>query len=224
MHRRAAFTLIELLLSLALLALVATLFISGATNFLRLREHRPDEDFWHAVTAARQQALDAEQVVTLQFDPDTHQLAWSWPGGHDSAALPGVTLRFLAATKGATKLLGGIVTETDAVPAVHFYPDGTCDAFRAELTGPDGQDYWVAPRWSLCANNAEVLRDAAVKGRGIAVLPVFLAEKELKSSALVTALDDYKPPQLTLYAIYPPTRHLSVKVRLFIDFLVERMR
>lgn len=93
-----------------------------------------------------------------------------------------------------------------------------------KLTGPDGQDYWVAPRWSLCANNAEVLRDAAVKGRGIAVLPVFLAEKELKSSALVTALDDYKPPQLTLYAIYPPTRHLSVKVRLFIDFLVERMR
>ncbi|MBS0248468.1 MAG: LysR family transcriptional regulator [Proteobacteria bacterium] len=93
-----------------------------------------------------------------------------------------------------------------------------------KLTGPDGEDHWIAPQWSLCANNAEVLRDAAVKGRGIAVLPVFLAEKELKSGALTTVLDDYKPPQLTLYAIYPPTRHLSVKVRLFIDFLVERLR
>ena len=93
-----------------------------------------------------------------------------------------------------------------------------------KFTGPDGTDHWIAPKWSLCVNNAEVLRDAAVKGRGVAVLPVFLAEEELKSGALVTALDDYIPPQLTLYAIYAPTRHLSVKVRLFIDFLVERMR
>jgi DNA-binding transcriptional LysR family regulator len=92
-----------------------------------------------------------------------------------------------------------------------------------KLTGADG-DHWIAPRWTLCANNAEVLRDAAVKGRGIAVLPVFLAETELKTGALVACLADYKPPQLTLYAIYPPTRHLSVKVRLFIDFLIARIR
>jgi DNA-binding transcriptional LysR family regulator len=35
-------------------------------------------------------------------------------------------------------------------------------------------------------------------------------------------LDNYSAPPLALYAVYPPTRHLSVKVRLFIDFLVER--
>jgi DNA-binding transcriptional LysR family regulator len=35
-------------------------------------------------------------------------------------------------------------------------------------------------------------------------------------------LNDYSAPPLALYAVYPPTRHLSVKVRLFIDFLVER--
>jgi DNA-binding transcriptional LysR family regulator len=92
-----------------------------------------------------------------------------------------------------------------------------------KLTGPDGADHWIAPPWTLCANNAEVLRDAAVKGRGIAVLPAFLAENELKSGALMTCLDDYKTPPLTLYAIYPPTRHLSVKVRSFIDFLIERI-
>lgn len=92
-----------------------------------------------------------------------------------------------------------------------------------KLTGADG-DHWIAPPWTLCANNAEVLRDAAVKDRGIAVLPVFLAEQELKNGALVTCLDDYKAPPLSLYALYPPTRHLSVKVRLFIDFLIKRMR
>jgi DNA-binding transcriptional LysR family regulator len=92
-----------------------------------------------------------------------------------------------------------------------------------KLTGPDG-DHWIAPLWTLCVNNAEVLRDAAVKGRGIAVLPVFLAADELKSGKLVTCLDTFKPPQLTLYAIYPPTRHLSVKVRLFVDFLITRIK
>jgi hypothetical protein len=35
-------------------------------------------------------------------------------------------------------------------------------------------------------------------------------------------LQDYRAPPLALYAIFPPTRHLSVKVRLFIEFLIER--
>lgn len=90
-----------------------------------------------------------------------------------------------------------------------------------KLTGSDG-DHWVQPDWTLCVNNAEVLRDAAIKGRGVALLPVFIASAALRDGALVSFLDAYKAPPLTLYAIYPPTRHLSVKVRLFIDFLVAR--
>jgi DNA-binding transcriptional LysR family regulator len=90
-----------------------------------------------------------------------------------------------------------------------------------KLTGADG-DHWIQPSWSLCANNAEVLRDVAVKGHGIALIPTFIAGDALHTGALKIILADYHAPPLTLYAIYPPTRHLSVKVRLFIDFLVER--
>ncbi|WP_424628305.1 LysR substrate-binding domain-containing protein [Bradyrhizobium sp. SYSU BS000235] len=90
-----------------------------------------------------------------------------------------------------------------------------------KLTGHDG-DHWIQPRWTLCVNNAEVLRDAAINGRGIAVLPVFIASDALRDERLQTCLADYHPPELALYAIYPPTQHLAVKVRLFIDFLVER--
>jgi DNA-binding transcriptional LysR family regulator len=90
-----------------------------------------------------------------------------------------------------------------------------------KLTGEDG-DHWVQPSWLLCVNNAEVLRDAAISGRGIALLPTFIAGEALRKGLLRSFLDDYKAPPLTLYAIYPPTRHLAVKVRLFIDFLVER--
>ena len=67
-----------------------------------------------------------------------------------------------------------------------------------------------------------MLRDAAVKGRGVALLPTFIAGAALRAGSLVPFLDSYRAPPLTLYAIYPPTRHLAVKVRLFIDFLVER--
>ena len=90
-----------------------------------------------------------------------------------------------------------------------------------KLSGQDG-DHWIQPRWTLCVNNAEVLRDAAINARGIAVLPVFIASDALRDGRLKTCLPDYRPPQLVLYAIYPPTQHLAVKVRLFIDFLVER--
>ena len=90
-----------------------------------------------------------------------------------------------------------------------------------KLTGADG-DHWIQPSWTLCANNAEVLRDAAIAGRGVALLPTFIAGDALRDGALRGFLGDYKAPPLTLYAIYPPTRHLAVKVRLFIDFLVAR--
>jgi DNA-binding transcriptional LysR family regulator len=90
-----------------------------------------------------------------------------------------------------------------------------------KLTGKDGE-HWIQPQWTLCANNAEVLRDAAAKGRGIALIPVFIAKDALEKGTLRVVLEDFRAPPLALYAIYPPTRHLSVKVRLFIDFLVER--
>lgn len=49
-----------------------------------------------------------------------------------------------------------------------------------KLTGPDG-DHWVQPEWTLCA---EVLRDAAIAGRGVALLPTFIAGDALREGAL----------------------------------------
>jgi DNA-binding transcriptional LysR family regulator len=90
-----------------------------------------------------------------------------------------------------------------------------------KLTGDDG-DHWIHPSWSLCVNNAEVLRDAAIKGRGIALIPTFIAGSALEKGTLCAVLQEYRAPPLALYAIYPSTRHLSLKVRLFVDFLVAR--
>src|SRR5713226_5173521 len=90
-----------------------------------------------------------------------------------------------------------------------------------KLTGSDG-DHWIAIPWTLCSNNAEILRDAAVRSRGIALLPTFIVGADLQQGRLRAILPEYRAPEISIYAIYPQTRHLSVKVRLFIDFLVER--
>jgi DNA-binding transcriptional LysR family regulator len=93
--------------------------------------------------------------------------------------------------------------------------------YQWKLSGPDG-DHWIQIPWTLCTNNAEVLRDAAVKGRGVALLPTFIAGADLRTGALTAVLTQYKAPEISVYAIYPQTKHLSVKVRVFIDFLAER--
>ncbi|MBM0740510.1 LysR family transcriptional regulator [Phormidium sp. CLA17] len=89
------------------------------------------------------------------------------------------------------------------------------------LLGPDGT-HTISVAGALCSNNGEVLRDAAVRGLGIALLPRFIIEAELQQGTLQVVLPDYHPPELTLSVIYPVNRHLSTKVRLLVSFLQER--
>lgn len=72
------------------------------------------------------------------------------------------------------------------------------------------------------ATNGEYLRDAAISGLGISLVPSFIAYRDIESGRLVPLLPDFRPPQLEIYAVYPPTRHLSQRVRAFVDFLVQR--
>ena len=74
----------------------------------------------------------------------------------------------------------------------------------------------------LKASNGEFLRDAAVAGLGIVLMPAFIVYKEIESGKLISLLTEYQYPPLTAYAIYPQTRHLSQRVRAFVDFLIKR--
>ena len=89
------------------------------------------------------------------------------------------------------------------------------------LVGPEGEQT-IAVNGVLCSNNGEVLRDAAVRGLGITLLPMFIVAQELQQGMLQIVLPDYHPPDLSIAAIYPVNRHLSTKVRLLVDFLQER--
>lgn len=74
----------------------------------------------------------------------------------------------------------------------------------------------------LKASNGEFLRDAAAAGMGIVLMPTFIVYKEIENGQLIPLLTDYRYSQLAAYAIYPQTRHLSRRVRAFVDFLIKR--
>ena len=86
----------------------------------------------------------------------------------------------------------------------------------------DGETFDVAVGAAMCSNNGDVLRLAALAGRGLTLLPTFLVGPDIAAGRLVPVLDDTPPPDLGIHALYAPNRYLAAKTRLFIDFLVAR--
>lgn len=107
------------------------------------------------------------------------------------------------------------------LPCLHYgnLPAGNLWRLRE---GDGGRWRDVQVNGVLCSNNAEVLRDAAVKGLGLALLPTFIAGAELQAGRLVTVLNDIHAPAIYLCLLYPPNRHLSARIRLLVDFFYER--
>lgn len=79
-------------------------------------------------------------------------------------------------------------------------------------------------RAALRSNNGEILRDAALSGRGIGLLPTFIAGPAIARGELKPLLLDHPPPEGTISAVYLASRHLSSKVRLLIDHLHARFQ
>src|SRR5260370_27272424 len=95
--------------------------------------------------------------------------------------------------------------------------------YRAwHLTAADGTALNISPMGNLRSNSGAVLIVAAFAGHGLVCLPTYFVGEALQSGRLVTVLDDYMAPPYTLRALYPHNRHLSAKVRAFVDFLVAR--
>lgn len=73
----------------------------------------------------------------------------------------------------------------------------------------------------LQADSADVLCRAAINGIGIAHLPAYLMHDAIAAGQLQVILADYQTAQHPIRIVYPVRKHLSPKVRLFIDFLAE---
>ncbi|WP_434109730.1 LysR family transcriptional regulator [Paraburkholderia caffeinilytica] len=91
------------------------------------------------------------------------------------------------------------------------------------FTGPEGE-VRVRPTNAIAANNAEMLRQFALLGMGVAILPSYLIGRDLASGRLVPLLGDYRLPQVEITIAYPSRLHLPAKVRTFIDHLVAHFQ
>jgi DNA-binding transcriptional LysR family regulator len=113
----------------------------------------------------------------------------------------------------------GGLTSHDCIIDTNFR-DPSVWAFREA----DGTDTLVEVAGRLRFSNADVALAAAEAGLGIARAPSFIAGPRFRDGRLVPLLREYEDNPLAIYALYPPGRHLAIKVRVFVDFLVAYFR
>jgi len=90
-----------------------------------------------------------------------------------------------------------------------------------EFEGPDGNCV-AHVTGNFQTNSADAIYHATLAGLGVARLSTYVIAPDLKSGRLVQLLPDYVHEQASILAVYPHRRHLSLKVRTFIDFLVDK--
>lgn len=83
--------------------------------------------------------------------------------------------------------------------------------------------YRISAPGPLCANNGEVLMQAAIGAMGIALLPRFIVDPALAARTLSVVLPEWSPPLIAVHAVYPSARRLPLRTRRFVDFLVEAL-
>ncbi|MFT6397094.1 MAG: DNA-binding transcriptional LysR family regulator [Bradymonadia bacterium] len=87
-----------------------------------------------------------------------------------------------------------------------------------------GQSTSVRVSGRLLANAGEALRDAAISGLGVARLPDFLVCDAIEGGVLEPVLEEWRNETGAIWAIFPHNRHVSTTVRLFVDFLADRLK
>lgn len=92
---------------------------------------------------------------------------------------------------------------------------------RWHYTDAAGQRKSVTVGRGMNASSGDFICMAATANRGVAIQPTFIAHEALREGSVVSILNDVEWPVTPGYVVYPPTRHLSYRVRAFIDFLVE---
>jgi DNA-binding transcriptional LysR family regulator len=86
------------------------------------------------------------------------------------------------------------------------------------------EKFEISPRYMVSVNDARSYLNAAASGMGIAQAPQFMAKDALARGELVEIFPGWSCDPLPLYIVYPQTRHLSNKVRVFVDWLVKRVQ
>lgn len=100
------------------------------------------------------------------------------------------------------------------------YSDTPSSGFT--LMSADGKSHLVNMETRYRSNNGDFLKQMALSGHGITILPSFITGEQIKSGKLVQLLPDFQSIPMHAYALYPNNQYLPQKVRMLIDFLIEK--
>lgn len=89
--------------------------------------------------------------------------------------------------------------------------------------GQSEEEFFVDVNCKVLCNSAQMELAMVLAGQGICRLPEFAMECALKNNSIEVLFADYPTPEVNVYAVYPSRKHLSPKVRCFIDLLTQRM-
>ncbi len=79
----------------------------------------------------------------------------------------------------------------------------------------------ITPRYIVSANDARTYQNAILAGMGVGQLVPFSIRKEIKEGKLVQILPEWKSEPMPIYIVYPQTRHVTNKVRVFVDWVAK---
>ena len=85
----------------------------------------------------------------------------------------------------------------------------------------NGNEYGLKVSGRITSNNQKALRNAAVTGHGIAYTPKLLVYEDLEAGRLVEVLGGYSCKELPVFIVYPYSKYLPEKTRVFIDFIAQ---
>ncbi|WP_221029588.1 type II secretion system protein [Actomonas aquatica] len=134
---RRGFTLLEIMVVIALIGFLAAVLAVGASTMLRERKVLPEDVAWEAIRKAREFALLHETEVWLSWDNEERVFRASTAAGSETFPVPeemDFDLEFLGTSKGGrTIMIGGRLLEAGPIDGVRFFGDGTCTPFRVQL-------------------------------------------------------------------------------------------
>jgi LysR family transcriptional regulator for bpeEF and oprC len=85
----------------------------------------------------------------------------------------------------------------------------------------EGASQEISGRYRLSLNEANAHMAAVLAGLGVSQVALFAAADHLAKGELVRVLEDWDRPPIPLHVVYPPNRHLSAKVRAFVEWAAE---
>ncbi|WP_207483241.1 LysR family transcriptional regulator [Arenibaculum pallidiluteum] len=143
-----------------------------------------------------------------------------------------LTGRRIAALKQAT-LASPAYLERHGIPATPDALDGhRMVAYLASATGRpypleferDGRRWEVPLPYDIVVQGAEIYTASGVAGLGLFQVPRYRVEHQIAARQLVPVLEDFPPPPMPVSVLYPQSRHLPSRLRVFIDWLADRLR